>query len=164
MNQQIANHIVNALNAVEKYLAEPVSTGKPDSVSKEYDGYAASFTASLVISGLRPTLAFYTDVHKMRSDAQKEAKAVRRYKLLQALHHVLVPPSSVNSPKVAANALLFWVMKEVYGPGALEANNKLENPDEKRLSSLQVQITDAAVALKLALRNFKQVETSTQND
>lgn len=154
MNANINQYMPHALKAVEKYLAKPPAEGKerPDTVSKEYDGYAASFTAAITTSGLLPTLAFYTDIHK--SKPAKEAEEVLRYKTTQALMYILHPSES----RVAKNALLMHVMEELYGPVVNDPEKLLGAINMSKLPALQKKIMDAAIALKLALRNFIQYE------
>jgi CRISPR/Cas system CMR-associated protein Cmr5 small subunit len=159
-NSIIQQNIPIALKAVEKYLAiKPASEEtRPDTVPKEYDGYAASFTASIVISGLLPTLSFYTDIHK--SKRGREATEVLRYKTTQALMHIIHP----TEEPYAKNALLMYAVEELYGEDALQADVSPGTSVDGVEPNLQETIMNAAIALKLALRNFKQVETQTQND
>lgn len=114
-----------ALEAVEKHLSKD---GK--SVEKEYDGYAASFGASLRTSGLLPTLAFYSDYHK-------EKNKPRRNHLLKALFHV-VKLKNEEAAKSGEDKLL-------------EAAVRSQKPKE-----LERDLLDASIAVKLALRNFEQ--------
>jgi CRISPR/Cas system CMR-associated protein Cmr5 small subunit len=133
-------YIKNALQAVEKYLS------KQGKVSKEYDGYAASFTASIVMAGVMPTLSFYTDVHR-QSESQP-----RRYKLLRALHWVITQKESDN-----LCSLMHFVLKEEYGESAL--NPAIPFTKQQQVSfEMEQQLIDAAIALKLALRNFEQTD------
>ena len=154
MNDSVQRHIASALAAVEKYLAVKESK---DTVPKEYDGYAASFTASVVTSGLLPTLSFFTDIHK--SDKDKEP---RRYRITQALMHILHPIEGEG--KHEKNKLLLYAVGRLYGDGSENAGRRLDNMDEAKLPVLQREIIDAAIALKLALRNFKQQATAGQKD
>jgi len=118
-----------ALEAVEQYLADKDNIKK---VAKEYDGYAASFGASMRTSGLLPTLAFYSDYHK---DKNKP----RRNHLLLALFHV-VKQLNEAAAKSAEDKLL-------------ETAVRLNDKERKKLER---DLLNASIAIKLALRNFEQ--------
>jgi hypothetical protein len=145
-----------AIQAVEKYLALPTQE-----VPKEYDGYAASFGASITTAGLLPTLSFFTDVHKIKTNDNPDQ--VRRYKLLQAIMHIL-DPDKTGREKLPENAMLFWAMKELYKTDVSNADVPLGQLDKQKLPGLEKQILQAAIALKLALRNFKQTEPTSANE
>ena len=74
--------------------------------------------------------------------------------------HILQP----SEERVAKNALLMHAMKELYGPGAEQPRQALGRIDASKLPGLQQQIIDAAIALKLALRNFKQDDTQAKSN
>lgn len=156
-----------ALQAVERYLALPAETPGQTlrTVPGEYDGYAASLGASVATAGLLPTLAFYTDIHKIKKDAPQQ---VRRYKILQALLYVLQPQAAGAAP-YAENEMLFWTLEKLYGPPVQVRNPGVTLPplaagQTARLSALEKDILAAATALKLALRNFKQTEANPADD
>jgi len=73
MNKKVNELIPKALTAIEK--SGMVDAGKVD---KEYKGYISSMGASIIQSGLLPTLAFYSNEF---SDSGK-----KKLKLITALH------------------------------------------------------------------------------
>lgn len=116
-----------ALEAVETHLSKDKK-----SVAKEYDGYIASFGASIRTAGLLPTLAFYSDYHK-----EGGGSSPRRNHVLKALYHI-VKIRNKEAEKSAEDKLL---------KAAVES---------KDLKQLEKDLLEASVALKLALRNFVQ--------
>lgn len=116
------------------------------SVSKEYDGYVASFAPSLITAGLLPTLSFYSDRHKI-SDEKKDAdpanrdkREPRRIHVLEALLAIL---KAANLSVSTKNDLLDYALA-----------SKDQAADQRQLRK---DLTEVSIALKLALRNFKQV-------
>jgi CRISPR/Cas system CMR-associated protein Cmr5 small subunit len=126
--------------------------GEKDCILKEYDGYVASFAPSIITAGLKATLSFYTDRHKIKdpadehpdfsknTDVKPKPRRVHVLNLLQDIY-------KEKFARLAANDLLEM---------ALAANAT----DERQLKK---DLMDCAVALKLVMRNFKQVESETQN-
>lgn len=114
------------------------------SILKEYDGYVASFAPSVITAGLKATLSFYTDRHKIKDD--KEHKPDFAIKA--------VDPRRVH---------ILNVLLEIYkkNPGALAGDDLLAialqaNANDER--QLRNDLIDCAIALKLVMRNFKQEE------
>lgn len=98
-------------------------------VENEYKGYIASMGASIIQSGLIATLAFY-------SNEQSQAKD-KRSKLLITIMKLIDPESTQR--------LLDFVLITTNQGG-----NKAE------VDKFEKSISNALVALKLALRTFKQ--------
>ena len=145
MKKQIEKYIPAALESVREII-QVDRNGNKTIVYEEYDGYAASFGASVVTAGLLPTVSFYTNVHKKEKKEADEVKKPRRYKMLMALSYIL----RQNGHKtIGANdtALLDYV-------------NTDENRSNKALKS---EILSASIALKLALRNFKHTKSGTES-
>jgi len=103
------------------------------SILKEYDGYVASFAPSVITAGLKATLSFYTDNHKERSPKRGDI-----LKVLLTIYQQLDTP-------IAGNDLL----------GIALARNRTEG----EIRQLKRDLMDCSIALKLCLRNFKQVES-----
>jgi CRISPR/Cas system CMR-associated protein Cmr5 small subunit len=140
-----------ALEAVQSFL---VTSESSQIVQKEYDGYAASLGASIRTSGLIAALVFYTDVK--RSDAEAS-----RYKLLKAIAHTLGMTISTKSDK-DKKVLLEKVLREAYGQNIFDRNlNRdgnlptITDPNTTVIKEWTKKITNASIALKLAMRNFK---------
>ena len=106
-------------------------------ILEEYDGYVASFPPSVITAGLRATLSFYSDKHKESNDPGAQP---RRNHILKILHQIYRS-----------------------GSGALQGEDLLtialsENRTGTELGQLKKDLTDAAIALKLVMRNFNQVD------
>jgi len=103
-------------------------------IPKEYDGYVASFAPSVITAGLKATLSFYTDNHK---------SSPKRVKILN---------------------LLYAIYKQQYN--RLQGNDLLSialdtNAADER--QLRKDLIDCAIALKLVMRNFEQIDAEPKN-
>lgn len=128
MKKQIEKYIPVAVDAV---VETPLC--KDMKVSSEYKGYISALGASLMQSGLLPTLAFYsrnTEIANTNED---------RSLVLKAILHILKAHNRVGN-----STNLFSYACELQTKGYVE-----------QLSILQQDITDAAIALKLAIRTFE---------
>ena len=105
------------------------------SILKEFDGYVASFAPSIITAGLKATLSFYTDNHKSQP---------KRVKVLRVLH-------SIYQNKIA----------RLKGGDLLEMALETNDNDERQLKK---DLIECSIALKLVMRNFKQVETEPQTE
>lgn len=99
-----------------------------DSADSKFKGYFSSFGAAIVLSGIKPTLAFYANEN---SDETKN-----RAKILTAIYKLVVPVNNQNSNPKPKLLLKYYIENE---------NNDIQ---------LKQKISDAAVALKLALRTY----------
>ncbi|SEJ81870.1 hypothetical protein SAMN05192553_1188 [Cyclobacterium xiamenense] len=131
MNKRIEQMIPLAFSAVE----ESQGLVENGAISKQYNGYIASFGASVVLSGMLMSLIYNhrnsTDQHRVRSEKDK-------------------------SPLFRA---LFQVVKQYRNDTASQSGDLLayyQACTDKRL--LKSQIMDAAVAIKLVVRTFKLVD------
>lgn len=106
-------------------------------VNKAYKGYISSFGAGIIQSGLLPTLAMY----KGNEDSDK--KKANTGKLLKAIFYVIVEN---HKPEKINEGDLFDY--------ALKALNVKENRQ-----ALINEIMNASIAVKLAIRTFKLVES-----
>lgn len=130
MNKKLDRLIPIALDAAKKILADG-----GDAISSEYNGYIASFGASVIQSGLKPAVAF-----NERSDSQSAKDKAR---LMNALLYMV---KTQNKEEIDDTA-----QKEKLLPYVLKTP-----PDD--LNHLKRQILDSATALKLAIRTFKLVK------
>lgn len=141
MKKDVEKYIAPALTAVRENLVFPIGSGK---VYEEYDGYAASFGAAIVTSGLKPALAFYTDVHKDEKD--KTGKDIaRRWRILNALADILEKIEGWKFNNKNTRLLDYVIDNEV---------------NER---NIKPKILAASIALKLALRNFEHEKSPTQS-
>lgn len=127
------NRKVNEL--IPKALAAITASGMADTagkVDKEYKGYISSMGASIIQSGLTATLAFYSN--------EQSGSADKRLKLLKAIVKTILNAESNDK-------LLTYVLS-----GTHNGTNKVE------IDMYEKQISDALIALKLALRTYKQKE------
>jgi CRISPR/Cas system CMR-associated protein Cmr5 small subunit len=141
-----------ALQAIRKELVK--SDGL--SVREEYDGYVASFAPSVRTANLLPTLSFYTDIHKVEEKSENkghDGRDPRRCHVTAAMYRII---KKEIEQEVKLDDLLYYALEKTYGSDlrntpAFPAHSKRPPED------LRQEIMDAAIALKLALRNFKQV-------
>ncbi|MEM8584682.1 MAG: type III-B CRISPR module-associated protein Cmr5 [Bacteroidota bacterium] len=144
-----------AIEATETFLM------KENKVVSEFDGYAAAIGASIRISGLIPTLAFYTDA--------KEKGDTERYKLLKAIAHVIPEiKEEIQTGSGQKRLLLTTVVNDVFkidvanrpstGRGQDERLGNMPNPDQARLRKWTSSILDASIALKLCMRNYTHTD------
>jgi len=126
MNKIVQNYIPAAMAQLEKY--ERLRNIKDLKIEKEMKGYISSLSASIIISGLEPTLAFY-------SSKENSAKANRAI-VLEWISGVLNEEESYKSKSIIN---LF--------------KHALEPSTDKR--KLEEDILNAIVALKLCIRTFE---------
>lgn len=96
-----------------------------DVIPSSYNGYISSFGASIIQSGLKPTLALFEN-----KDAKTEEK---KYKLSSIILKIL-------APSYKGDSLLKYT---------------IENEKKEGEVYLKNQILDIAVAVKLSIRTFK---------
>ena len=138
-------------NAIKAIKEGPLFK-REEILEKEYDGYVASVGASVINSGLLPTLSFYTDVDK------KERGKVRRYKLLQVIFQVM-DTEAAHRAGDSKTGLLDHVLQSVFADYATAKAGALGAPDKQILRKKTQDFLRAAVAVKLAMRNFEQSDS-----
>jgi CRISPR-associated protein Cmr5 len=144
INQQKVEKAVQVLEA----LQVPYPNGFP----KEMKGDISSFGASIIQAGLLPSVLFFSEgehskpVNEKNSD---EDTKLRRARLMKVVFDVLEAPNADDF--APARPLLDYVRQNLSNP-----TTALDN------------ITEAALAVKVALRAFKFIEKeskpSTSND
>lgn len=117
---------------IEKYLPDAISiirevkiANENGEVNSKFNGYFSSFGAAIVLSGMKPALAFYSN----------STKAKERSKILSAVYKLVVNRSTGEN--IEPVKLLHYYLDH--------ENDRL----------LKHKILDAAVALKLAVRTYK---------
>lgn len=118
---------------VEKFIPFALDTVKEEFgngndeiiIKNEFNGYISSFGASVVQSGLAPTIAFYTNSN---SSANED-----RGKIIEAIKKII---KKDNKHKIINDSLLLTA---------------IENDNREFINDVK----DAAVALKLVIRTFK---------
>jgi CRISPR-associated protein Cmr5 len=138
MNDKINNLIPAAIRSVQENIFEKDEKKIP----KEYKGYISSMGASIIQTGLLPTLAFF------QNDEGKKAKSSY---LLKAIFDVLEPRHNRN------RKLIDYVIDRVKNNSnnSNTVQNSNSDIDTDKLQILTDEISDILVALKLALRTFK---------
>jgi CRISPR type III-B/RAMP module-associated protein Cmr5 len=128
MNKAIETYISRAMPILENAEIKQMEE-KNSKLSKEYKGYLSSLGASMRMSGLVPTLAFF-------SSKENSAKADRRQVLdwITTILNQQPPYSAIQNGKA-----LFDYSREA-------------GIDKNRLEK---DILDASVALKLCIRTFE---------
>lgn len=140
MNREVEKLLPRALKAVNEYLLNDKGI-----VFKEYDGYAANLGAAIRMSGLLPALSFFTDVHKMKNNKTKPW----RNRLLVAVLYVLGKDIPKGHPANGRKLLELVVA---------------DQSDDEKQRDWKKNITEASVALKLALRTFVHTEKEVNQD
>jgi CRISPR-associated protein Cmr5 len=124
---------------IEKYIADAIKVldneFKDDDVPSSYNGYISSFGASVIQSGLKPTLALFEN----KNANSKEKKE----KLPSLILQVLDPSSKEDS-------LLRYVLQ-----------HEKQGKDE---AYIKQQILDISVAIKLGIRTFKLDDKGQQDE
>ena len=123
MKREINELIPQAVKAVKKSL---LVSGK---VLKEYDGYIASFGASIVQSGLRATIIMYSN---------SEGGGKNKNNLLEAIYDVV---KNQYDWKPIEKSLGDFIK---------------EHPEDNFL--LKQRIMNASIALKLVVRTFERTK------
>lgn len=143
MNKKINELIPKALVAIKSSEMADDS----DVVDKEYKGYIASMGASIIQSGLIATLAFYSK--------NAEGSGAKRTHLLDAIFML------IENEREAYKNMLDYVLKNSM---SAEDNKIIAGESEKilvsnladrKIATFEKRISNALIALKLALRTFK---------
>lgn len=125
MNQKIKLLIPKAMKVIEDY--ELGLSGKK--IDKEIKGYISSLGASILMSGLIPTLAVYS--------AKENNSQASRFIVLDWINKIIRENNIIDSQENALDLFKY----------ALTLNNNT--------NTLTQNILDASIALKLSIRTFK---------
>ena len=134
MNEKINNLIPKAMLAIEHYLVDN------SVVEKEYKGYISSMGASIIQAGLLATLAFY------QNDSGKKANSSN---LLKAILLLIKPDDSTETN------LIKYIIDHSKKDNTTGQHVSVGDLDPDKLYILEEEVSDALIALKLALRTFK---------
>ena len=137
------NHKVNKLIPIAIQAIKDSQMAQNGVVDKEFKGYISSMGASIMQTGLLATLAFY---------ANDEGKKANSSDLLKAIYQVITGNRTDQK-----NDLIRWVirssLKDTVDPGKEEI--EIDDLDMDKMYIKEQEISDALVALKLALRTYK---------
>jgi len=128
--------------AVEAIRESKIADNK-DFVKKEFKGYISSMGASILQAGLLPTIAFF---------ANDEGKNAKSSDLLKAVH-IVITDNNVN-----VQTLFEYVIdktKKDNLPARQDNKIRMNDLDMNKLYLMEEEISDALIAIKLALRTFK---------
>jgi len=106
-------------------------------VPKEFNGYISAFGASVIMSGLLPTMVFFSQEGKSKGD---------RTCVLKSIEQILV-----KSETLAKDENLLETVLKLY-----------KSPEQ--LDQLQNKIQQAGVALKLAIRIFPKSKKDSKHE
>jgi CRISPR-associated protein Cmr5 len=144
---KIESLLPSAITAVKNYIV----TDNELSVPKQFKGYISSFGASVIQSGLMPTLAFYSDAKKAKGD---------RSMLIPALIFILFEKKRIEVDTELQKTIKGVANKEKELPKVIhELFDWLMKTNEQNPEKLRKELMDASIALKLALRTFREVDT-----
>jgi CRISPR-associated protein Cmr5 len=104
MNRQVEAYIPKALEAIKSLNI----ANEKGEVAKQFNGYIASFGASIRQAGLLPTVLFYSNAN---SNAEKE-----REKVVQAIEQIIAPAqlTQENRTKVEHAAIALKLAIRTY--------------------------------------------------
>lgn len=132
------------MKTVERLLPKAIDAVKnhvlnDNKVPKEFNGYISSFGASVIMSGLLPTLVFFSQEGKARGD---------RGAVIEALEKIL----QESSPDLlTVNKSLIQTVKVIVDKSDIVSMDRLVN-----------KIQEAAIALKLAIRIFPKSQNESK--
>lgn len=139
MNERINKLIPIAMDAL-KFSNSQIADSN-DKIAKEYKGYISSMGASIMQSGLLATLAFYS----------KEASGdAERKNVLKALHYILC--TEENSSR--SGKLISYVLDNTKKENHQGNSFTIDSLHRYKLSIMEERISNALIALKLALRTY----------
>lgn len=148
MKKVIDKYIPAAIELIGGKKGEVELIAKQDRMSKddgkvpsEFRGYISAFGASLIQAGLVPTLAFYGD--------ENADSAQDRWKLLIVIYHLLKEEERWEKGFVDMDSKISDKQK------LFRLALKQEGQDLRRFKQ---DITNAAIALKLALRTYSLIK------
>lgn len=133
--RKVENLIPEAIQVIAEV---EIPTENSLTVDKEFKGYFASFGASIVQSGLLPATIFFENED---SDAQ-----AKREKVPLAILYLLKKKNGNDPALKAAKRLSEYILKA-----------------QKSYSKLLKEVSQASVALKIALRTYN-LNSETQNE
>jgi len=149
LTSKLSNAVIINQNKVEKAVKVLEALRDADyknGFPKEMKGDISSFGASIIQAGLLPSVLFFSEGEHDKKSAQKaeeEDTKVRRAKLMKVVFDVLEAPDS--SKYANTRPLLDYIRQHLSN-----SNAALDN------------ITEAALAVKVALRAFKFAEKQTK--
>lgn len=109
-------------------------------VEKEFKGYISSMGASIIQAGLLATLAFYQNDSGKKADSSNLLKAIL----------ILIKPGNSTEEN-----LVKYIIDHSKKDNTTGQHVSVDDLDHDKLYVLEEEVSDALIALKLALRTFK---------
>lgn len=134
--------VPKAIELVEKEFRAKDKGGVP----KELKGYISSFGASIIQSGLIPAVAFYERAETSKTDDV----AINRRKLMRVIGNLIGYDLKSKELKAEENPKDDILLEE------LMKNNETDAKIKKK------DIINASIAVKLAIRVFKQLDKTSK--
>jgi CRISPR-associated protein Cmr5 len=131
--KNIEKILPSAIKAVEDKVISK------NEVPKEFNGYISSFGASVIMSGLLPTLVFFSQEGKSKGN---------RKSVIEAIEQIL---NAEYSGLLSSNRKLLNTVKD-----------NLSN--RAKIERLQEKILEAGIALKLAIRIFPKAKKESNHE
>lgn len=133
--KNIEKILPTAIEAVKKFVIPENQTEVP----KEFNGYISSFGASVISSGLLPTIVFFSQAGKSKGD---------RRSVISALEYIV----SKEFPEIiSSNEKIITKVTEMVKA-------------EQSMNRLQEKLNEAAIALKLAIRIFPKSKKDSNHE
>ena len=144
------NRISKLIPIADEALAGSSMLGKDKTINSSYDGLVSAFPVSVAMSGLKPTIIIYAQ--------DKDSGKVNRGVILEVLLKMLLKMMKMDGfTKIKNNA-----KNDVKLPSTVaELKDFVKTPkcDQAVESALKREMIDCAIALKLVVRTYKQVES-----
>lgn len=135
------NRISKLIPIADEALAGSSMLSKNKTINSSYDGLVSAFPVSVAMSGLKPTIIIYAQ--------DKDSGKVNRGVILEVLLKMMT--------KIKNNA-----KNDVKLPSSVaELKDFVKTPkcDQAVENALKREMIDCAIALKLVVRTYKQVES-----
>ncbi len=123
---------------IEKCSDNEEYKNKIGKLSNEYNGYVSNFGASIIQSGVLPTVAFFDNKNK---DKNKECEATK-FKFAKAIAKML------NTLDYEGDRLIKMAIKD----------------DNYKSHKFKKDLNNVLIALKLAMRTFEVYKKENKND
>jgi CRISPR-associated protein Cmr5 len=109
-------------------------------VKKEFKGYISSIGSSIIQAGLMPSLAFFQNSSGKNADSYRVLDAVLRL---------------IKSNYQENERLIDYVITSCRNTNNTNQIYRLHDLNHDKMNKIETEITDALIALKLALRTYK---------
>lgn len=140
------NRISKLIPIADEALAGSSMLSKNKTINSSYDGLVSAFPVSVAMSGLKPTIIIYAQ--------DKDSGKVNRGVILEVLLKMMKMDGFTKIKNNAKNDV-----KLPSTVGELKDFVKTPKCDQAVENALKREMIDCAIALKLVVRTYKQVES-----